>query len=200
MKQIDNGAEAIIYLDRNIIKDRIKKSYRIKEIDKKLRKARTKREAKILKKLEDLKFPAPNLEHVDLTSMKIRMEHVKGEKVRDILESSNYEKLCREIGRRVADLHNNEIIHGDLTTSNMILNDKIYFIDFGLSFFSKKLEDKAVDLHLLKRALESKHHTIWERCFDSVLQGYKKADYYKDIKKRFEVVEARGRHKTKAGS
>ena len=121
-------------------------------------------------------------------------------KVRDILEKSNYEKICREIGKRVADLHKNEIIHGDLTTSNIIFNDKIYFIDFGLSFFSKKLEDKAVDLHLLKQALESKHHTIWKKCFDSVLQGYQKAKYYKDVKKRFEIVETRGRNKTKAGS
>ena len=200
MKQIGNGAEAIIYLDKNVIKDRVKKTYRIKAIDEKLRKSRTKRESKILKKLEDLKFPAPNLEYVDLTSMKIRMGHVKGDKVRDALESSDYKKLCREIGRRVADLHNNDIIHGDLTTSNMILNDKVHFIDFGLSFFSKKLEDKAVDLHLLRQALESKHHKIWKKCFDSVLQGYKKSEHYKDIRKRFEVVEARGRHKTKAGS
>ena len=200
MKQIGDGAEAIIYLDENVVKDRVEKNYRIKAIDEKLRKSRTKREAKILKKLESIKFPAPNLKYVDLRDMKIEMEHVKGSKVRDVLESSDYEKLCREIGRRVADLHNNEIIHGDLTTSNMILNDKVHFIDFGLSFFSKKLEDKSVDLHLLRQALESKHHKIWKKCFDSVLQGYRKADHYKDVKKRFEIVEARGRHKTKSGS
>ena len=107
-------------------------------------------------------------------------------------------KLSREIGEKVAILHNNQIIHGDLTTSNMILNKEIYFIDFGLSFFSRKIEDKAVDLHLLKEALESKHSKIWKKSYRTALGSYtKKAVDGKEVLKRIKVVEKRGRYKGK---
>lgn len=198
MKKIAQGAEAKLYLTGNkIIKDRFKKDYRIKEIDKKLRKSRTKREAKIFDKLALIDFPAPKLIESD-DKQKIVMDFVKGPTVRDILEKSNYKKLSSEIGKKVAILHNNNIIHGDLTTSNMILNEEVYFIDFGLSFFSHKIEDKAVDLHLLKQALESKHYRIWEKCFKAALEGYKKeCKDSSEVLKRLEKVEKRGRYKGK---
>ncbi|MBU1704455.1 MAG: Kae1-associated serine/threonine protein kinase [Nanoarchaeota archaeon] len=194
---IGSGAEATIYLDGHIIKDRIKKSYRIHEIDDKLRKQRTKREAKVLRTLQKLNFPAPKLLKTD-DKERIEMQLIEGAKVRDILEKSDYHALGEEIGKKVAILHNEGIIHGDLTTSNMILDKEIYFIDFGLSFFSEKVEDKAVDLHLLRQALESKHYTIWHKCFLSVLKGYKaKVKNYQEIHKRYEKVEERGRNKHK---
>lgn len=203
MKQIGDGAEAIIYLDKDIIKHRIEKSYRHKDIDIKLRKFRTRRESKILKKLEQLNFPAPKLIKTDEKEMKIVMEYINAPRLRDALEKKDHKKLCKEIGEKIAFLHNNDIIHGDLTTSNMLLTteppNKLYFIDFGLSFFSKRLEDKAVDLHLLRQALESKHHKIWEDCFSSILKGYKKAQDYKEILNRFKKVESRGRYKGKKG-
>ena len=198
MKQVAQGAEAKLFLtDNKIIKDRFKKDYRIKEIDEKLRKSRTRREAKIFDKLSVINFPAPKLIESD-DKEKIVMEFIKGPKVRDILEKSDYKKLSEEIGKKIATLHNNNIIHGDLTTSNMILSNEIYFIDFGLSFFSHKIEDKAVDLHLLKQALESKHYKIWEECFKSALESYKKeAKDSATILNRLEIVEGRGRYKGK---
>ena len=196
-KVLGSGAEATIYLDGHVIKDRVKKSYRIPEIDSCLRKSRTKREAKVLKKLEALKFPAPRLIKTDEKS-KIEMELVEGAKIRDILEKSDYHLLCEEIGKKIAIMHNEGIIHGDLTTSNMMLDKEIKFIDFGLSFFSVKIEDKAVDLHLLRQALESKHYKIWHKAFLSVLKGYKKKiKNYDEVHKRYEKVEARGRNKHK---
>ena len=199
-KIIGSGAEAVIYLDGNVIKDRVRKSYRIKEIDDKLRKSRTRREAKIFEKLAAIGFPAPRLVKSDEKEI-IEMDFIDGDKIRDILERSDYVKLCGEIGRKIAVLHNNTVIHGDLTTSNMILEEnskQIYFIDFGLSFFSHKIEDMAVDLHLLKQALESKHYTIWEKCFNAALDGYRKESKQgEDVIKRLEVVEKRGRYKGK---
>lgn len=196
-KQIDKGAEAIIYLDENIIKDRIKKSYRLKEIDEKLRKSRTKREAKVLEKLTLTNFPVPKLIYCDKKEI-IEMEHIKGPKLRDVLEKKDYIRLSKELGKKIAIMHNNHIIHGDLTTSNMILNNEIFFIDFGLSFFSHKIEDKAVDLHLLKQALESKHYKIWKKSFNAALNSYKKeCNNGKEIIARLEKVEARGRYKGK---
>jgi Kae1-associated kinase Bud32 len=195
MEKLAAGAEAVLYLDRDVIKDRIRKGYRIPEIDERLRRTRTRREAKILDKLSD--FPAPSLIETDSKS-RIVMEHIPGPKVRDILEKSEHKSLANEIGVKVARLHNKGIIHGDLTTSNMMLNKEVFFIDFGLSFFSEKVEDKAVDLHLLRQALESKHYKVWEECFSAVRQGYERtAKDAELVLKRFEVVESRGRYKRK---
>ena len=213
MEKIAQGAEAVLFEDNGmVIKDRIKKKYRLKKIDDKLRGFRTRREAKVLRKLEEIKFPAPRLIECD-EKEKIIMENVKGAKLRDVFEKRNYLKLSREIGKKIAVLHKNNIVHGDLTTSNMILGKEIYFIDaakskisgiskkeeiffidFGLSFFSEKIEDKAVDLHLLKQALESKHYKVWEKCFKVALKGY--GD--RKVIERLETVELRGRYKQKS--
>ncbi len=200
-KLIAQGAEAKLFLENNhIIKDRFPKSYRIKEIDDKLRSFRTRREAKILQKLQAMNFSSPKLIKNDEKENLI-IEKINGKLIKEVLEESNYKKLCSEIGRKTAILHNNSIIHGDLTTSNMILKDEIYFVDFGLSFFSEKSEDKAVDLHLLKEALESKHYRIWEDCFESAIKSYKKsAKKSSETLKRLEAVEKRGRYRAKKGS
>ena len=211
-KLIAQGAEAKLFLqDGRILKKRFQKSYRIKEIDDKLRGFRTRREAKILDKLKAINFPAPRLITNDEKENLI-IEKIDGRLVKDVLEKSDYKELCSEIGRKVAMIHNNSIIHGDLTTSNMILSNaselrslrtrsqltEIYFIDFGLSFFSEKAEDKAVDLHLLKEGLESKHYKIWEDCFNCALKAYKKeARNSNETLKRLEVVEKRGRYRAR---
>jgi len=197
MKQIASGAEAVIYKHKEIIlKDRIPKEYRHKTIDAQLRKSRTNREAKVLEKLENIDFPAPKLISKEKTH--IKMEYLDGDQLKTILDKSPA-KYGKQIGKLLAELHNNNIIHSDLTTSNMILkNNKIYFIDFGLSFFSHKVEDKAVDLHLLKQALESKHYKCFEKCFKAVLSAYKAN--FKDsetVFQRLEKVELRGRNKGK---
>src|SRR3989338_3893980 len=109
-----------------------------------------------------------------------------------ILNKNNSKKLSNEIGKKIALLHSKDIIHGDLTTSNMILKGNgIQFIDFGLGFFSEKIEDKAVDLHLIRQALESKHHQIWEQCFREVLEGYKNYNNHKEVFNRLKIVESR---------
>src|SRR3989338_1656126 len=125
MRRIAQGAEAVLTKDENkIIKERIKKGYRIREIDENLRKFRTKREAKVIEKLVGV---SPELTKIDEENYKIEMEFVEGKLLRDYLDEKNYEKICNKIGENVALVHDKNIIHGDLTTSNMILkNDKIY--------------------------------------------------------------------------
>lgn len=198
MQKIAQGAEAVIHSDGAVVvKHRFEKSYRHPEIDAGLRKYRTRRESKVIEKLAEIGFPGPKLIQMDDREMKIAMNHVPGVLVKEVLQK-NHKKLSREIGRKVARLHTNNIIHGDLTTSNMILGKEIHFIDFGLSFFSDKEEDKAVDLHLLKQALESKHYQIFEECFRGVVEGYsEKYDEADKILKRLEIVESRGRNKKK---
>ena len=199
-KLIAQGAEAKLFLEGGAIgKERFRKTYRLAEIDDKLRGSRTRREAKILKKLEAIKFPAPRLIKTD-DKENLIIEKIEGRLVKDALDE-NYPELAAEIGKKVAILHNNSIIHGDLTTSNMIAGRQVHFIDFGLSFFSEKAEDKAVDLHLLKEALESKHYKIWKECLKIVLNAYKnEANKSYETLKRLEVVEKRGRYRAKKGS
>jgi Kae1-associated kinase Bud32 len=199
-KLIAQGAEAKIVLEDNrIIKNRFRKTYRLRELDYRLRGFRTRREAKVLEKLQSINFPSPTLINNDKKENLI-IEKIKGHLVKDVLDE-NYAKLSADIGQKIAILHNNSIIHGDLTTSNMILDKEIYFIDFGLSFFSDKAEDKAVDLHVLKEALESKHYKIGNVCFKAVLESYKKdAKNSDDTLKRLEAVEKRGRYRAKKGS
>ena len=199
-KIIAQGAEAIIYLNKNIVtKDRIKKSYRIPELDKKIRKQRTKAETKLLDKASQIiNSPKPI---VTENQYQIKIPLIKGKKLSENLDSFSIKKqkeICREIGQGIAKLHEKNIIHGDLTTSNMILaekENKIYFIDFGLGFISDKIEDRAVDLHLLKQALEAKHFKNAQVLFDEILSGYQDYKRSKEVLTRLKEVENRGRYK-----
>ncbi len=195
---IQQGAEAIIYQkDKEIIKQRIKKSYRFHILDEKLRKLRTRSEARILEKLQKI-IPIPKLIKINETNKELVIEYINGKKLSENLEKLNYEEICKKIAENISKMHDLDIIHGDLTTSNMIYkkdkNNKVYFIDFGLSFHSKKVEDKAVDLHLLKQAFDSKHYTITEECINIILKNYKVKDHEK-ILKQLKKVESRGRYK-----
>ena len=202
MKKIAQGAEAIIYQDKDrIIKERFSKEYRVPELDKSLRQFRTRREAKVLLKLKEVHFPSPHLVEFSDKEMKIVMTKVEGDKVRDVLKkATSYKSIAAEIGRVVGLLHNQGIVHGDLTTSNMILQGKnVCLIDFGLSSFSEKEEDKAVDLFLLERALESTHYEFYPRIWDAVIDGYKKGNVsFKIVLDRLELVRKRGRNKKKS--
>lgn len=197
---IQRGAEAIILKEKNkIIKKRIKKSYRIPELDEKIRKLRTRSETKLLIKASKI-IKIPKVHSFDEKTKEIKMDFVKGERLSETLNNLQLKKqlkICLNIGKDIAKLHDTDIIHGDLTTSNMILakDNSISFIDFGLGFISRKFEDKAVDIHLLRQALEAKHFTNWKKLFKKFLKGYKTSKNYEKILQRFKAVEKRGRYK-----
>jgi tRNA A-37 threonylcarbamoyl transferase component Bud32 len=336
-KIIAQGAEAKIILSKNfIIKDRIKKGYRIPEVDIKIRTRRTKSEAKLLQKASEI-INCPKPFFKPEVSSKIKMPFIKGKvlsKELDTFPLKEQKKICTRIGESIAKLHDKDIIHGDLTTSNIILEEelkikpkksnnfkellkelkklnlpteeyalfgsgllaiygirdskdidiivkqklwndlekkypleneklikignieiyknwlpwfsnvenlidnseifnkirfvkldyvlswkralgrekdkkdvqlieeynhskegKIYFIDFGLGFISHRIEDKAVDLHLIKQALEAKHFKNWETLFDSIKDGYLFSKDSKKTLEQLEKVEKRGRYK-----
>jgi TP53 regulating kinase-like protein len=197
MKLLYQGAEAKLYKKTDsVVKDRFSKKYRHPSLDSKIRKARTKREAKVLLKLQELKFPCSHYITHDEKNMQVEMEFIEGPMLKEVFEK-DVKLHAQLIGKNIALLHKHGIIHGDLTTSNMILNnDQLHFIDFGLSFFSTKAEDMAVDLHVLKQALESKHYEVFEGAFAVVMKEY--AKHHPDaqaVLKRLETVEKRGRHK-----
>ena len=202
-KTIAQGAEAVIFLNSkgNIVKDRIKKGYRISEIDEKIRTRRTKSEAKILEKAGKI-IRVPKMLKVNESQKEVIIEFIQGKKLSQYLDSFKplqQKQIMEEIGISTAKLHNEGIIHGDLTTSNMIYAEKekkVYFIDFGLAFISSRYEDMAVDIHLLKQALEAKHFKNWQTLFKEFEKGYsKESKHEKEIFERLKKVESRGRYK-----
>ncbi|PWZ21311.1 hypothetical protein Zm00014a_028046 [Zea mays] len=126
------------------------------------------REARCMTKARRLGVPTPVLYAVDPVLHTLTFEHVDGLSVKDILlrfgsDGVNEERLndiATQIGNAIGKLHDGGLVHGDLTTSNMIIknsNNQLVLIDFGLSFTSTIPEDKAVDLYVLERALISMH-------------------------------------------
>lgn len=181
-------------------KKRIKKSYRIKEIDSYLISYRTKSEAKLISEARSCGVSVPIIYDVDLKEGIITMEYLQGRRIKDILnnlDEKERKRLCKMIGESIAHLHNHDIIHGDITTSNMILlNDRIHLIDFGLGGIIYGVEAKGVDLHVLMEAFESTH-SQHPQCFEYVLEGYKKeidGDAMSVVKKIDEIVK-RGRYR-----
>ncbi len=199
-KIIAQGAEAKIYLIKDkVVKDRISKKYRLRELDNKIRRRRTKAEAKLLTKASKIILCPKPLADPGSGRM-IHMPYVDGLKLSNELNNFELKKqkeICKQIGESVSKLHNNNIIHGDLTTSNMIYkNGEVYFIDFGLGFISRKFEDKAVDIHVLKQALEAKHFENWEVLFKEFEKAYKtKNKEAETVFERLKKVEKRGRYK-----
>ena len=189
---IAKGAESNIvkssYLGENaILKDRIPKGYRIAEIDDKIRKLRTKEEAKLLSDAKRAGVRTPILYDINLKEKSILMEEIEGKMVKDVID----EDLAFRIGEEIAKLHSADIIHGDITSSNvMIQDDKLVFIDFGLGRYSNLDEDKAVDLLVLKKSFQSIDYNLALKYFDCVLKGY--GD--EGIVNKISDIESRGRY------
>lgn len=204
-KIIYRGAEAEIclsrYLEEKVVqKRRIPKSYRIKEIDSFLISFRTKEEAKLISEARSHGVSVPIIYDVDLGEGVITMQYLEGKRIKDILndlDEKERKRICNMIGKSIAKLHNNDIIHGDITTSNMILlDDRIHFIDFGLGSKNGEIETKGVDLHVLMEAFESTHSRHPD-CFDYVLEGYKKefSGNAGTVIKKIEDIVKRGRYR-----
>ena len=203
MKLIKRGAEAEIFLSgwngRAVaVKKRIPKTYRSAEIDKRLREARTKLEAKLIAEARSFGVATPLIFDVDTKESQIVMEFVDGKRIKETLydaDERERKSICIDIGRCVGKFHKNDLIHGDLTTSNMILrNGRIFFIDFSLGGKSKEIEAKGVDLHLLMEAFESTHSEILS-LFEHVLKGYKiEYDEADRVIKKVKEIEKRGRY------
>jgi TP53 regulating kinase-like protein len=202
---IYRGAEAEIclskYMDFKVVeKRRLKKRYRIKNIDDRLISTRTKSETKLIADSRKQGVCVPTIFDVDLEKGIITMEYINGERIKDIfndLDEKERENICIKIGESIARLHNADIIHGDITTSNMLLyEDRIYFIDFGLGEINNEIETKGVDLHVLMEAIESTH-SKYADYFKFVLEGYKK-ELKEDsnlVVKKIEEIVKRGRYR-----
>ena len=184
-------AEAIVEIKGELVyKRRIEKKYRVKEIDERIRRERTKNEAKIIEEARKGGVPTPIV--FDITDYEIIMERIEGVLVREVID----EEISEKIGENVGILHKNGIIHGDLTTSNMILGDDgiLYFIDFGLAYFSEEIEARGVDVHVFMQSLRGTHER-YEELREAFIRGYKRTfPKAEEVLKRAEEIERRGRY------
>jgi len=200
---VRRGAEAEIsrgaWMGRQVmVKSRVPKAYRHVELDSALRTSRTKNEARLIQEARRHGIPTPVIYDIDLQKAEIVMEEIIGPRVKDALltvSRDEAEDICAEIGRLTALLHKAGMVHGDLTTSNMILQgQKIYFIDFSLGSRNAEIEEMGVDLHLLREAFQSAHSERFE-LFQTVLDSYSKHfDQAKMVVAKIREIEERGRY------
>jgi len=201
------GAEANLYLAKwfgreVIVKERIQKSYRLGSLDYQIRHYRTVHEAQMIHEAKKAGVPTPVVYLIDEQKCRIFMEFLQGPRLKEALATMSTRErssICHLVGGLIGRLHKNQLIHGDLTTSNMILTEErnVSFIDFGLSFHSSQTEDRGVDVHLVRRALNSTHFAYAEPCFKSVINGYRSQLGFKFteiVLKRATEIERRGRY------
>ncbi|MEM2874533.1 MAG: KEOPS complex kinase/ATPase Bud32 [Candidatus Hadarchaeales archaeon] len=207
------GAEADLFLEpftkvlhgagsgMVVVKRRVAKRYRIPEIDRKLRESRTSLEARLLSDSKKAGVSTPPVYLVDRRSTSIVMRFIEGEQIKRMLNKTSRRKrreICLTIGKLVGRLHRAGIVHGDLTTSNMILgrDGRIYLVDFGLGEYDRSTEARGVDLHLLKRALQSVHFRIADEVYRDVLSGYRHefGRGAEEVITRAEEIGRRGRY------
>ncbi|XP_024397006.1 uncharacterized protein [Physcomitrium patens] len=209
------GAEARVYEStflgkRAIVKERFSKKYRHPVLDVKLTQKRLTGEARTLTKARKLGVVTPALYAVNLMTNSLTFEFVEGPLVKDILLRSGplptsddkIEELAGHIGRAIAKLHDGGLIHGDLTTSNMIVcakTNRLVLIDFGLGYNSTLPEDKAVDLYVLERACVAMHSSVGD--FNGlILAAYNKASkYWSSTYNKLAAVRLRGRKRVMVG-
>lgn len=209
MEVLAKGAEADIMLGemsigggpplRVVVKRRIKKRYRNPALDTQIRAERTRREAKLLHEAKKAGVSTPVVYLVNPSTFEIVMEHVEGCILKNLVETmpnNLLEDVCTLIGDNIGRLHTHNIVHGDLTTSNMLLhNNRLFFIDFGLGEVTPSIEVKGVDIHLLKKALHTTHREKADLMLKHILEAYR--GVYSDANKvltRVNQIESRGRY------
>ncbi len=202
LKLVKKGAEADIYATSwngqdSILKIRKKKDYRVDSLDTRIRTLRTIREAKMISEAKTFGVLTPLVYFVDEKKCEIYLQLIKGKLVRD-LPVKQIVKTCKEIGKMVAILHRNGIMHGDLTTSNFILSQKgLVILDFGLSQKTGAIDDYAIDLRLFKEVLNSAHAQIVDDAWALFVRGYQSIlgkTLTEKIIDQVLVIEKRGRY------
>jgi TP53 regulating kinase-like protein len=186
------GAEAVVEIfEDKVVKTRVPKSYRLKELDERLRTERTRAEAKIMSEARRLGIPTPIT--YDISRFELIMEKIDGAPLKYMID----EKKARMAGILVGKLHKGGLIHGDLTTSNMIVKDEmIYLIDFGLSFWDETLEARGVDVHVFYQTIISSHEDH-EKLIEAFAEGYRLSfPGAEEVLERVRDIEYRGRYKT----
>nr|XP_060627478.1 EKC/KEOPS complex subunit TP53RK [Anolis sagrei ordinatus] len=218
LQLVQQGAEARVYrglfLGRPaVVKHRFPKRYRHPLLEERLSRKRTAQEARSLLRCRRAGISAPVVYFVDYVSNCIYLEDIVGSTtVRDYILSeqqsgkcsSSLTVLAEKIGDILARMHDEDLVHGDLTTSNMLLRPPaekldLVLIDLGLSFISALPEDKGVDLYVLEKAFLSTHPNT-EALFEALLKKYTAASKKSaPVIKKLDEVRLRGRKRSMVG-
>ena len=212
---LKQGAEARVYKAEfmgksAIVKERFVKTYRVAALDEKLSHRRMSQEVRSMARCRRHGIRAPAVYHMDLQRRLIYMENItEGVILRDYIMQLDAEKdsktltaVMKFIGSILARMHDIDVVHGDLTTSNMVYcakTNELTLIDFGLSHVSSLAEDKGVDLYVLERAFLSTHPNT-EALFERLLQSYSvSSKNSKAVINKLDEVRLRGRKRTMVG-
>src|SRR5215472_14677091 len=161
-----------------VVKHRIVKKYRNPELDKKIRKERTLTEAFILHEAKKAGVRTPSIIGIDPETDTIIMTKIDGPVLREHFDEMSHKEandVFESLGEQVGLLHSAGILHGDLTTSNIILPQpgRPFHVDFGMARHSVEPEDRGVDLHLLQRSLTASHSQNIDSITSHLLLGYR---------------------------
>ncbi len=197
---IARGAEAVLRRDGDrLVKDRVRKGYRIPQLDSRIRSQRTRREESLLARARRAGANAPAV--LSGGGNELVMEWIDGDRLKDVLNGMKPKErgeVFRQIGEALGRLHSAGIVHGDVTTSNMILRDgKLFVIDFGLGKTSRRVEDFAVDLYVLMEALKAAHFKIIDSAWKGIVKAYKYNNTNADqVLGRFREIDKRRRYRS----
>lgn len=203
---IARGAESVIMRIERwnhffVLKWRQSKPYLLTDIDEHLRKMRTSRECKMLSIARSLGVRTPAVYAVNLNDYTIMMDYIDGTQFKQIVNTlppNQLKELCMKFGESIALLHKGDVVHGDPTTSNLIVDSEsnLWLLDFGLSEMNATVEMKGVDLHLIHRALETTHWDLQEPMLEATINGYSRTlgNESKDIFSRMNEIRERGRY------
>jgi len=179
---LHRGAEADLSIAtigpwKVVIKRRVRKEYRNPLLDAQIRHDRTVSEASIIHEAKTAGAKVPSIIGVDIENNTIAMTHLAGTVARDCLDDMSINEariLLRSIGGQIGLLHSAGIVHGDLTTSNVIVSPSgaPFIVDFGMSHRSVEPEDRGVDLHLLQRSIVASHRQESSSMMNAMIRGY----------------------------
>ena len=196
------GAEAIVetveWNGQTVVsKIRNKRGYRHPSLEKRLAVERLRGESRIMERLLSQGIPVPAIFSVNTSDNSIFMEFIEGETLERALRGKDFQEHLIQTAQLLSQIHSLNVIHGDPTTSNFLVNDKIYAIDFGLSSISDDNEDRASDLRVFLESLDSHHSEINGR--DIFLEAYSDWNDSKGVLEALKVLELRGRYNLMRG-
>ena len=196
------GAEAIVetveWNGQTVVsKIRNKRGYRHPSLEKRLVVERLRGESRIMERLLSQGIPVPAIFSVNTSDNSIFMEFIEGETLERALREKDFKVHLIQTAQLISNIHSLNVIHGDPTTSNFLVNDKIYAIDFGLSSMSDDNEDRASDMRVFLESLDSHHSEINGR--NIFIEAYSEWHASKGVLEALKVLELRGRYNLMRG-